>query len=301
MTTEQSVRTSTIGSRWLRKMAIFAVVLLGFGSWALYDAAWKYPARGWQHAEWAEWQYLNVLEEESRTNRDPGILTRDAPVPDPVGELARLSEDPGRTARPSAAARLMWLESLSRVAGLNAEHTDFRDTSPRQRREQLSTIWQTKSQPTALKSYDIPSQWLMMFVGYGLGLYIVFLVVRVAMTKYRWEPATRTLIVPGGGRITPGDLKEVDKRKWDKFIVFLRVKEGVEKVGGRSIRFDTYRHGLVEDWILEMEREAFGSEEDSAESNAGSQNAGSVAVLEPDSSDEKPTAHDATADADEHR
>lgn len=261
MTTEQSVQTSVTGKRWLRKFVIFALVLLGFGSWALYDAVWKYPDRGRRHAEWAEWQYLNVLNKEAQDRRDPGILTREAPVADPVAELERLSAAGAASSRASEAARWEWLTALSRVGDLVPENTSFQTTSPRQRRDELDTKWSTASAPSPLASWDIPSQWLMMVAGYGLGGWMVLLILRVMSTKYRWEAATKTLILPGGARISPSDLSEVDKRKWDKFIVFLNIKPEVAKVGGQSVRVDTYRHDLVEGWILEMEREAFGSEE----------------------------------------
>ncbi len=296
MTTDQGVLTSTIGVRWLRKMGVFAVVLLGFGSWALYDAVWKYPDRGRRHAEWAEWQYLSVLEEESRAGRDPGILTRNAPVLDPVAELERLNANPSANTSGSAFARREWLTALSRVGDLTPENTGFSQMGPRQRKDALDTIWQTASQPSPLKPYDIPSQWLMMVIGYGLGAWVVFLVAKVAITKYQWEPGTKTLILPRGARIAPTDLKEVDKRKWDKFIVYLVIKPEGDRVGGQSLRFDTYRHGLVEEWILEMEREAFGSEEDGGE--AASKTEASASTSNESDASETPTSQAADTDSD---
>lgn len=90
------------------------------------------------------------------------------------------------------------------------------------------------------------------FVGY-LG----FLLVKVASKTYRWDPATRVLTLPGGVSIGTDDLEDVDKRKWDKFIVFLKIKDSHSQIGGQEVRFDTYRHSHVEEWILEMERTAF--------------------------------------------
>lgn len=55
----------------------------------------------------------------------------------------------------------------------------------------------------------------------------------------------------------PSDLADVDSCRWDKFIVYLKIKDGHPRLGGAEIKFDTYRHGKIEDWILAMERTAF--------------------------------------------
>ena len=57
------------------------------------------------------------------------------------------------------------------------------------------------------------------------------------------------------------DVFRVDKRKWDKFIVFLRIKGSHPQLGGQEVRIDTYQHSLVEDWVLAMEEKAFPSQE----------------------------------------
>lgn len=262
MASDQGVQTSTIGSRWIRKIGFFLLLLLGLGIWASWDAFHVYPIRGRAYAEWAEQQYLTLVKEEARGGR--GSLELDAPVQDPVAEYRRLQQDEAsRAAKPSMTARYEWLKALSLVGELKPEVTNFKAYDGASKREaQLTLALAGRDQPAPLHGYDIPSQYLLMIIGYGLGLYILFLIGRVAMTKYRWDPTTRTLTLPSGASITPADLEEVDKRKWDKFIVFLRVKQGVGGVGGSSIRVDTYRHAFVEDWILEMEREAFGSQED---------------------------------------
>lgn len=279
-------QVSTLGMKWARKFIIIVIILLAFGTWALYDAAIKYPARGQAFAEWAEWQYLIQLDDESRAQEAPGILTIDAPVPDPKAKLASLDNDlaPGNW-KPSERARHTWLTALSYVGALKPENTSFAPTdanpqlTPRQRLAELNKKWATISPPPPLHSYDLMLQWFMMVVGYTLGLYFLLLIFRVASKKYRWDPAHRALTFPGGGTITPADLEEVDKRKWDKFIVFLKIKSGVDKIGNQTIRVDTYRHALVEDWILDMEREAFGSQE------------------EPGASTDAPNAEDSTSHA----
>lgn len=267
MASDQNVQTSGIGVRWARRMIIFGVLLFGLGIWATADAFYVYPKRGKAFAEWAEMQYLVLLKEEARNGR--AVFEQDARVNDPVAELQRLEADEAsRAARPSTQAKYDWLKALSVVGELKPENTNYRgDMGPREREEQLSQALAGRDQPAPLRGYDIPSQYFMMLIGFGFGAYILFLVVKVGMTKYRWEPATRTLTLPGGAAIRPGDLDEIDKRKWDKFIVFLIIKPGVDKVGGSSVRVDTFRHSKVEEWILEMEREAFPSQSDSPEAD----------------------------------
>ncbi len=282
---EQGVQTSTIGMRWARRMIIFSVLLLGLGAWATWDAYVVYPKRGIAFAEWAEWQYLLALKDESRT--DPGIMTRNAPVTDPQAELNRLRSDETARQRLSVAARYEWLRALSLVGQLTPENTNYATVAPRQREEDLALSWASRDKPAALRGYDIPSQYLMMIVGYGFGTYILFLLARVAVTKYRWTPATKALTLPNGATITPADLAEVDKRKWDKFIVFLKIRPGVDKVGDSNVRVDTFRHGKVEEWILEMEREAFGPQE-------GSLTDGSAGVADAQSPPENPADVSAT-------
>ena len=108
-----------------------------------------------------------------------------------------------------------------------------------------------------LQSYDIPVNKISAFGCFAFSLYLISLFVRVATRTYTWEPGEQRLTLPSGESITPDDLADIDKRKWDKFIVFLVLKDSHESLGGAEIKVDTYRHGLVEDWILEMERTAF--------------------------------------------
>lgn len=282
MASDHGVQTSTVGSKWIRKIGFFLVLLLGLGAWATWDAFYVYPMRGRAFAEWAELQYLTLVKEEARGGR--GSLELDAPVQDPVAEYHRLQQDDAaRSTKPSMTARYEWLKSLALIGELKPEMTNFKAYDGATKREaQLASALAGRDQPAPLHGYDIPSQYVLMFIGYGLGLYLVFLIVRVSMTKYRWDPATRTLTLPNGHAITPADLEEVDKRKWDKFIVFLRIKPGVAGVGGSTIRVDTYRHACVEDWILEMEREAFG-DDSSSDAPGGS---GASQDSTPDASDQ---------------
>ncbi len=270
---ETAPTKSTLNRPWVLKMLIFIVVVLGFGSWGYYDAAVAYPARGEKFAEWAEWQYLQAGAGADR--EEFGWFLSNASVTDPVADLEYLRGEEEHARNREAAtnpdsrsyrranallARQVWLEGLRLVGQLKPERTTI--DNPRQRLEDLTTQWSSATQPKPLSGFDIPMQWGIMVVCYAVGVYLIVLFLRVAVKKYTWNPGEQRLTLPGGASIVPADLEEVDKRKWDKFIVFLKVREGHETLGGQEIRIDTYRHANVEGWILEMERTQFPSEEE---------------------------------------
>jgi hypothetical protein len=263
--------------KWVLKMTVVIVALVLFGFLGLYDATMKYPERGERYASWAKWQYLDAAR--NANTEDFGVFERESSVTNPVEELARLKstetrsrngQDAGdsnssRTLRANMQmSRLLWLDGLKTIGQLDAEHTTF--DSPRDELEALATEWgATTSLPKPLKSYDIPMQWVITFVCFPLGIYILLRFLRVKAMKYSWDESAKEFTVPSGAVITPADLEEVDKRKWDKFIVFLKLKDSHPTHGGKEIRVDTYQHKFVEDWILEMEAEAFGPQEDDDE------------------------------------
>ena len=55
--------------------------------------------------------------------------------------------------------------------------------------------------------------------------------------------------LPDGRTITPDMIESVDRSKWDKFYVFLRLNDG-----SPDVRLDLLRHEPLEEWFLEMER-----------------------------------------------
>ncbi|MGP1309998.1 MAG: hypothetical protein ACTS27_07370 [Phycisphaerales bacterium] len=241
---------------WMLKMGIFMVILLVFGFWGLYDALVAYPNRGKADAEYRELVYLSA-------SRDAGQLLR-ADVANPRDELERLRGEerelratanssetsPAALNARAEAARLDWLTSLSRIGRLNAENTTFEN--PTERREALDAEWQTRTPPKPLSAFDIPSQWLFVIAGFGGAAWLTFLFVRVSSKKYRWDPATRTLTVPGGHSFTPSEITEVDKRKWDKYFVTIRLNESAS--APKEQKFDLLRYSPLEAWILDMEK-----------------------------------------------
>ncbi len=278
---DEGVRTAPLGKRWVRKMVIFIIVLLAFGGWGLYDAVSVYPARGERFATWARLAYLEAAEAADR--EDFGIFLRDSSVLNPSEELARLSQaeqrqrdaaDAANTQSPRRLraimlnARLTWLEALSRIGQVTPERTTIEN--PRAELERLKAELASASQPKPLSRWDIPSQWAIMAVCWSIALLLIVRSIGVVSRKYRWQAGTMTLTLPGGASITPDDLEEVDKRKWDKFIVFLKIRQSHPSLGGQEVRCDTYQHDELEEWILAMERKAFGPQEGDGDTAAGS-------------------------------
>lgn len=276
-----ATQTAPLARRWLIKTWIFIVVLVGFGIWGYWDATVVYPNRGKKYAEYAEWNYLKSAAEAERRSPGAMILPESwAWAADPEAELQRLSSDEvsARNAADTAdstsrrhhlarmeTARSTWLASLRQVGMLDAEQIAPAADAPGARLADLDQYWTTAPQPKPLAAHDIPVQWAFVVIGFGGGGALLVLFLLVASKKYRWDPSTSTLTLPGGVSIVPDDLQEVDKRKWDKFIVFLRIKSGHPRAGGQELRFDTYRHAELEEWILGMEKIAFGDEQDDAE------------------------------------
>ncbi len=241
---------STLAPRWWIKTLAFAVVLIGFGAWGLYDALVAYPERGIKDAEHKQLEYLRVW-------ATSGRLT-EATVADPVAELARLQELSRQPSMMSQAdpVRLVWLQSLVKVARLKPEFT--RIENPMERLRELESSWISKTPPKALSAYDIPAQWLFVLIGFAVGPWLLVKYFRVAAKKYHWDPVGQKLTIPGGQVVAPGDLEDVDKRRWDKFIVFLKIKDTHPALAGQEVKMDLYHYTQpVEDWVVAMEQTAF--------------------------------------------
>ncbi|MFG0306204.1 MAG: hypothetical protein ACF8Q5_08330 [Phycisphaerales bacterium JB040] len=268
------VERAPLNKVWVIKMGVIILVLLAFGAWGLYDATVVYPRRGAAYASYAEWQYLQKLNE-AESERF-GIFTSEASVPDPEQAyasltdpetLTKLREDAanpssGRPVRASARlARLEWLKALRTIGEMTPERTTI--PNPRERlNNDLGPYWSQQSgQPKALASYDIPVQWMIMGGAWGIALLLIVLLLRTAAKRYAWDPSEKRLTLPGGKSFVPSDLDVFDMRRWDKYIVYIRLKPEHE-IGGGEIKFDTYRHAKLEGWLLEMKEERFGPDEE---------------------------------------
>lgn len=242
--------TSRFAPRWWMKTLAFAVVLIAFGSWGLYDALVAYPERGIADAEHKQLEYLRAWATSGRLG-DPSVA-------EPAAELERLKE---RSRQPSMMSqadplRLRWLIALDKVARLTPEHT--RIDSPSERLQELEQAWTTKTPPKELSAYDIPAQWIFVAVGYTVGPWLLLRFAGVMGKKYRWDPDGKKLTIPGGHTITPADLEDVDRRKWDKFIVFLKINASHGALAGQEVKIDLYHYTQsVEDWVVALEHAAF--------------------------------------------
>ncbi len=255
---------STVSRKWTLKMMLIALALIAFGLYGLYDALVSYPKRGAEASEFLEYQYLQSLS-------TAGQLSR-ASIADPATTLRDLREkERNATITPADHAAAAWLEQLEFIHRLEPAsestkipRTDFRGDTVADSDARLATLkkrWTTDAGGTKSASplgvFDIPSQWVILAVGAGIGAYLLVLVVRVKSKTYRWDPATQRLTLPGGASFVPSDIEEVDKRKWHRLYVALKIKRSHPQLGGYLLNFDLMRYEPVEAWILEMERTAF--------------------------------------------
>ncbi|MCA9277862.1 MAG: hypothetical protein H6815_03650 [Phycisphaeraceae bacterium] len=254
-------QTTWLTSRFKIKTGLFVIALALLGVLGWYDASIKYPARGQDSASYLLREYLEKANQH-------GYMLRTS-VADPAGELDSLKPRRGELIKAAESegvagaqaqfdlAKMNWLEALSYINKLDAANTTF--DNPHGLRDELNDVWGKASAkvPKPLKAYDIPVQWIIMGVGAVGALLLLLNAIIIGMKKYHWDPETKTLTIPGGASFTPSDLADVDKRKWDKFLVFCSIKKSHPQLGGKEIKFDVYRYEPLEAWILEMEAEAF--------------------------------------------
>ena len=270
----QDCAKAPLNPKWSIKLFIITFFVIGFGAYGLYDATIVYPARGERFADWAKWQYLDAAK--NAGSEDFGIFERKSSVIDPVAEFAKLN-DPETKNRNAIDAqnqssarnlratmyntRYQWLNALKIVGQLTPENTVI--DNPGDALTQGRAKWTSSiTQPKPLKSYDIPSQWLIMILCWGIGFWMLINIIKVIRQKFSWDADSMTLTVPGAIAITPENIDEVDKRKWDKFIVFIKLNTTHGSHAGKEIKVDTYQHALVEDWILAMEAKTLESQQD---------------------------------------
>jgi len=251
------MKETTVNGKWLVKIAIFMVALAALGVWGLLDATVYYPARGAAAEQWARYEYLQAADDSGEllltTVGDPRAeLDRLRPL---RNDLAHTASGETLTAKKAATElkRLGWLESAATIGRLTPKYTAF--TQPRAELDELDNALASQAQPKPLAAWDIPLQWGFVAVGFAGAGWLLLLIVSVSRRKYRFDPETLTLTLLDGRAITPEQLTELDKRKWDKFLVTLRLKDG------GSAKLDLLRYSPLEEWVLEMEKAAGLAEE----------------------------------------
>ncbi len=150
-----------------------------------------------------------------------------------------------------AATRTVKYDPIKGIGLVTSDGSAPTELAPQRLLNELVQKWNTGDQVKPLSGYDMPLQWVFVVLGFGGGAWMLLTMVRAASKTYRWEPGTQTLIMPGGKRIVPADVKEFDKRRWHKFFVTLHLKDG------SSHTLDLLRYNPLEEWVLAMERTAF--------------------------------------------
>ncbi len=283
-TQQKAAHTTSLARKWVIKMAVFLIVLVGFGIYGLYDAIIAYPNRGENSASWHLHQYLLKADEarllESDLGVPEGMTAREhmADIEDRLNELTQTAAGNSFRAREAAAeiARYHWLNSLGVLGRLSEERvaSDIGDR-PSDKLAELDAEWSnTTEQPKPLASYDIPVQWAFVVVGLGGGGLLLLHMLRTASRKYTWDPSEMRLGLPGGVSIVPGDVEVFDRRKWDKFLVFLKIKSEHPQLGGQEVKLDLYQYEPLEEWYLAMHRherpeDLIEEDEDEGESGGG--------------------------------
>jgi len=265
MGSEQRAR---LAPRYWVKQAIIVVALLGLGVWGALDLFVIYPERARRFATWAEWQYLNFLDNPP-ASAGAGVNLGMASVPDPREAYERMGR-PGYTRNPETLEdyRANWLDALSIIGNLDPAYTTFPRENPREgdvgspydRRDELAADWESVDRsraPKRLSRFDILSQWPIFLGGVGLAGYFAFGLFRAMGARYAWDESQAAITLPGGVRVAADQVEEFDKSKWHKFYVALVLGESHPTHAGRRVTVDLYRHTPVEQWILEMERRRF--------------------------------------------
>jgi len=263
--TPQALET-TLARKWVIKMVVFLVVLIGFGFYGLYDAKIAYPKRGEKSASWHLHQYLDKADKALLLENDLTVPEGTTPkeqyadIESRLGDLTRTAEGTSLRAKGDLAelARYNWLGSLGVLGKLTNERiaADLGE-NPRDTFEALDEKWKkTTDKPKPLASYDIPVQWLFTFLGFGGGAIMLLHVTRIARKKYTWNPEQLRLGLPGGASLVPADVEVFDRRKWDKFLVFLKVNAEHKELGGKEVKLDLYQYQPLEEWYKAMHKHA---------------------------------------------
>jgi hypothetical protein len=256
---------TNLARKWVIKMAVFLVVSIGFGIYGLYDATIAYPNRGEKSASWHLYTYLAqadvalILENDLTVPEGLTAAEQYEEFENQLGDLTQSAEGTSLRAKADAAkvARYYWLGSLGVLGELTNERVaEDLSGKPRDTLLELHAKWQNADRPKPLASYDIPVQWLFTFIGLGGGAIMLIHMARIASKKYTWNAEELRLGLPGGASLVPADIEVFDRRKWDKFMIFLKVNAEHKELGGKEIKLDLYQYQPLEEWYTEMHKHA---------------------------------------------
>ena len=283
---------TSLSRGWVIKSLLIILVFIGLAIWGYMDATVIYPERGQRHVDHSRLGYLSKLEQGGASR------LRTASVEKPADELARIEEQSSTISPDSVdAAKYQWLNALSKIENLeaigeqNAEELARRAAgeepratptlfvNPREHLRELETQLAGTEQPKPLNSWDIPAQWAFVVVGLGVGVPLLLLFFANASKSYRYIPSSKTLTLPGGTQVTPDTLTAFDKRKWDKFLIFITLQgESSER------KIDLYRYTPLEDWLVEIYEASpiYEADEDETDTAGEAENADEEGPVEGD-------------------
>ena len=127
---------------------------------------------------------------------------------------------------------------------------------PRDIFRDLDDKWKSSSSPKPLAAYDIMMQWVIALSGFAGAAFMIALFANVARQRYTFDYDSLTLALPDGTTVKPTDIDVFDKRKWHRFIVFLKLTQSHDKLGGKELRLDLLRYSPLETWVKQMFKEA---------------------------------------------
>lgn len=245
---------TSVSPKWLWRILLVLVIFAGLAALGLWDGFVKYPKRGREYASYALMEYFSAAQADGR------LSAAGVSVAAPATELATLKQAAAGNGDPVTLKRREWLTALSRVEDLSKieqenaglppggeSATVFAD--PGTLHDQLRQQFAGKSPPAALNALDIPSQHAIWVVSGALALFALVKLISAYTRKYRFDPATMRLTMPCGKSFVPEEIEDFDKRKWDKYLVFLKVR-GFDG----ELKFDGLKYTNLEAWLLEMEK-----------------------------------------------
>ena len=266
---------TSLSRGWVIKSLLVVLVFVGLGIWGLVDATYLYPKRGQNVINHAEAGYLEV------TTKGGTRRSRDISIEDPAARLQSLQEavdlaskqqsdrnfaGTPRSLTSAENATYQWLTALDRLENMEALTRQNEEELARRKAgeeprdtktlfvdpvQHLNDLKENElkeaPQPKPLKKFDLPLQWLFVVIGWGVGIPLLGMFLINAAKSYRYDPASRTLTMPGGTTVTPETLTGFDKRKWDKFLLFITLQGETQE---RKV--DLYRYNELEDWLVEI-------------------------------------------------
>jgi hypothetical protein len=243
-----------LNPRWLVKQLAMAALFFGFGVWGFVDAKWVYPERGVKYAEYTRFKYLETIKREAAQG-----TVGDPSVKDPQAEYERLHKDRENLKDPIIRARHDWLEALGVVGRLTPEHTTIvsADSDHAALEKKYTSTTGVADIPKRLESYDVPVQWVICVVGVAIGTIMAGFAMIVGRRRYGYDPASKELTLPDGATLALDQCEDFDRRKWDKFLMFVKVKAGHPTLSGQELKLDLLRYQPLESWVVEMEYALF--------------------------------------------